>query len=263
MTSCQQGETTTISGFALGLLGSMVLGDAPPFSPKVLATIRSFDLDLFGSSDPGGTPCRTHRIELLIPAVLSLYELRITHTHSLNEVLIMKFRHLVVLAGVPLLIPLGNALTQLNTHANVAVAEPAIEAPELIAQAPSGPEAEGERPRRGRRGRWLEELDLTPEQRDAIRAIRREARPTKQDLRQQLQQERETMRSLLSDSNTSRDQLRSQHQTLMAARQQMANQRFEMMLDIREELTPEQRAKLAELKVQRRGRHGRRFKQFR
>ena len=165
----------------------------------------------------------------------------------------MKLRYLAILAAVPLLLPVGHSLTQLASNTKVAYAEPA---PELIAQATDSPESGG--PRKGRRFQKLvEELDLTSEQQEAIRAIREEARSEKQALRQQMRQERETMRTLLA-SDTSRDELRSQHQKMLALRQDMATKRFETMLDVRDQLTPEQRAKFAELRGKHRGRHGRR-----
>ena len=175
----------------------------------------------------------------------------------------MKLRHLAVLAAIPLLWPLGHSLTQLGANTNAAFAETGVEAPELLAQASSDPEAEGEKPREGRKSKWLEQLNLTPEQQTAIQSIRDQAQPAKQELRQKLRQEWETMRSLLADSNTTRDQLRAQHQKMLSLRQEMGNQRFETMLDIRDQLTPEQQAKLAELRGQHRGRHGGRWGRFR
>ena len=63
------------------------------------------------------------------------------------------------------------------------------------------------------------------------------------------------MRSLLA-SNASEEQLRKQHQNIQGLRQQLGNNRFETMLQVREILTPEQRTQMAELMEQKRGRRG-------
>jgi len=73
-----------------------------------------------------------------------------------------------------------------------------------------------------------------------------------------MQAEKQEMRSLLqSDASTA--VLTEQHQKLQALRQQKGDNRFETMLQVREILTPEQRAKMAELisqKAERRGQRG-------
>jgi len=48
--------------------------------------------------------------------------------------------------------------------------------------------------------------------------------------------------------------LRQQHQEVQGLRNQLDNQRFETMLEIRQVLTPEQRTKMAEL-MEKRGHH--------
>ncbi len=55
--------------------------------------------------------------------------------------------------------------------------------------------------------------------------------------------------------NASDDQLRQQHQEMQALRQQVETRRFETMLQIRKVLTPEQRAKAAQLMQEHRGGH--------
>jgi Spy/CpxP family protein refolding chaperone len=63
------------------------------------------------------------------------------------------------------------------------------------------------------------------------------------------------MRSLLAE-NANPDELRQQHQQIQTLHQQLGNQRFETMLQVREILTPEQRSQMAELIQQHRGRRG-------
>ena len=67
---------------------------------------------------------------------------------------------------------------------------------------------------------------------------------------------REQMKALMSNNNSSSEELRQKHQQLQSLRQQMAERRFDTMLQIREELTPEQRSKMAELKPKFGGRRG-------
>ena len=60
---------------------------------------------------------------------------------------------------------------------------------------------------------------------------------------------KEQMRSLLA-TDTPIEQLREQHQKLLDLRQQADSNRFETMIKIRQTLTPEQRAKMAQLRKQ-------------
>ena len=110
------------------------------------------------------------------------------------------------------------------------------------------------------RGRGMErlfqELELSDEQSEQIEAIRSESETENEALRQQMQTERQQMRSLLAEE-TSTEQLQQQHQQLQDLEQQLGDRRFTTMLEIREVLTPEQRAELAELRQPRGRGHGR------
>jgi len=64
------------------------------------------------------------------------------------------------------------------------------------------------------------------------------------------------MRSLMA-SDASSEQLREQHQKIRDLHQQMGDQRFETMLQIREVLTPEQRQQMQQLMEQNRPERGR------
>ncbi len=103
--------------------------------------------------------------------------------------------------------------------------------------------------------RLLQQLDLTPEQSQQIEAIQADSETTAQELRQQIQTQHQQMRSLMTSDATT-DELRAQYQQAQDLHQQMGNNRFETMLQIREVLTPEQRAEIAELMEQHRGRKG-------
>ncbi len=109
--------------------------------------------------------------------------------------------------------------------------------------------------KRGDRGermdKLLEQLDLTPEQSQKIEAIQNQSKTDTEALRSQMETQHQEMRSLLA-SDASTEQLRQQHQQVEKLHQQLDNNRFETMLRIREVLTSEQRAKIAELMEQHR-----------
>jgi Spy/CpxP family protein refolding chaperone len=97
-------------------------------------------------------------------------------------------------------------------------------------------------------------LNLTPEQQTRIQTIRDQERTASEPLRQNMRTARIEMRMLMATASA--DQLRQQHKEVQGIRQQLDDQRFETMLKIREVLTPEQRARMAELKSSGRGRRG-------
>lgn len=108
----------------------------------------------------------------------------------------------------------------------------------------------------GRRGgieKLLQQLDLTSEQSAQIEAIQERSKTDNQTLWQQMQTNRQEMQSLLT-SNASADELRATHQNVQNIQQELGNNRFETMLEIREVLTPEQRTQMAELMSQSRAR---------
>lgn len=161
----------------------------------------------------------------------------------------MKFNQVTALAAATILIPLGGTIAHLATAPEAAVAQ--SEQSLRLAQA-SEPSAEGKQ-RRGWR-KVFDQLDLSDDQKAEIQNIRQQARESGPN-REEARAAREKMRELFA-SDASADELRSQHQANQSLRQALRDQRFETKLKIREVLTPEQRAKLAELKPERRGRRG-------
>lgn len=113
--------------------------------------------------------------------------------------------------------------------------------------------------RHGKRGggmqRVLQQLDLTPEQLQQIEVIQEQSKNQSQALRQQMQTQRDEMRSLLA-SDATPEQLQQQHQQAQNLHQQLGDNRFETLLQVREVLTPEQRTQMAELMAQRLERRG-------
>lgn len=118
--------------------------------------------------------------------------------------------------------------------------------------------------KRGERGQHLErliqELDLSPEQSEQVKAIQEESKATAAEIAQQLRSQREEMKSLMaSDANA--EEIRTQYQTVRSLHQRMGDNRFETMLEIREVLTPEQRAEMTEL-IEQRQERGRGFRGY-
>ncbi len=101
-----------------------------------------------------------------------------------------------------------------------------------------------------RMGRMFEQLNLSAEQQQRIENIKEQRKASSEGMRQQMRATMEQMRALQA-SNATPEQLRQQHQQIQQMRQQMGNQHFETMLEIREVLTPEQRAQLSEMRPQR------------
>lgn len=129
----------------------------------------------------------------------------------------MKIRHLLCATTVALFLPLAGS----------ALAEPG-----------------------NRMGRMFEQLNLSAEQQQRIENIKEQRKASSEGMRQQMRAAMEQMRALQA-SNASPEQLRQQHQQIQQMRQQMGNQHFETMLEIRQVLTPEQQAQLAEMRPQR------------
>lgn len=111
-------------------------------------------------------------------------------------------------------------------------------------------------PRDGGQMRWMERLDLTPEQTNSIQAIRDRYQPQIDSVRERMQQRRDTMHSVMG-SNASEAEIRQQRQQMMQLRDEMSELRFNSMMEIREVLTEEQRAQVREWMEERRGEWGR------
>lgn len=101
--------------------------------------------------------------------------------------------------------------------------------------------------------RLVEQLDLTSEQSEQIKAIEEQAETQNQALFEQLQTNRQEMQSLIA-SDADPEQLRATHQNGQNLRQELDTNRFETLLEIREVLTPEQRTQMAQMQEQRKDR---------
>lgn len=90
----------------------------------------------------------------------------------------------------------------------------------------------------------IDKLDLSNDQKRKIQTIRNRYRSQMNSKRTAIQRANETMKNLMQNSNTSRRQLENQHRTISSLRQDLANLHFQQMMDIRDELTPAQRAEI-------------------
>jgi periplasmic protein CpxP/Spy len=159
----------------------------------------------------------------------------------------------VVLGAIALgLISTAGYLTTANATPPAASQPPLLD---LMAHRPGGRQlgmGPGSRSERGGNPEQMfEQLNLTPAQLSQIRTIREDSRATMQPLREQMRTGHQELRALMA-SDASADEIRQRHSALMGLDQQLRTQRFEVMLQIRDVLTPEQRAELAQLLEQRR-----------
>ena len=99
--------------------------------------------------------------------------------------------------------------------------------------------------------KMLQQLDLSAEQSQRIETIKEEFKAKNVALDEEIKTNHQQGRLSLG-SDASPEELRQQHQRVQALHQQLNNNRFEMMLQVREVLTPEQQDQLAELIEQKR-----------
>ena len=107
----------------------------------------------------------------------------------------------------------------------------------------------------------IDKLDLSAAQKQQIQGIRANYRSQMGVKRAAVQQAKNTMRILMRNSTTTRNQLETQHRTITNLRQDLADLHFQQMLDIRAVLTPAQRAELAQHMAQKH--QGDRFQRWR
>lgn len=106
-------------------------------------------------------------------------------------------------------------------------------------------------PMNQRSGQLMNALNPTPEQQQQLQGIRQEYQGKMQQQQQQMRQIQKELNELMS-GNASESQIRQKHDQLMVLKQQMGQLQFDMMLKMREVLTPEQRSQLADLMQERR-----------
>ncbi|MFB2975647.1 Spy/CpxP family protein refolding chaperone [Microseira sp. BLCC-F43] len=130
----------------------------------------------------------------------------------------------------------------LDGASTLAVPDPLL--PLAIAQN----EGRANRPDRGM-PRWIGQLNLTPDQMQRMQAIRQVYQNQISQRAQALRQAETELTGLIA-SNADSNQIRAKHNQVLSLRQQLAQVRFESMLEMREVLTPEQRRQLAQRMTQ-------------
>ncbi|HLO49426.1 MAG TPA: Spy/CpxP family protein refolding chaperone [Kamptonema sp.] len=132
----------------------------------------------------------------------------------------------------------------LSLGSTAAIAAPKL--PQIIAQAPPEP---GPPMRDG--GQLFEKLNLTADQKQKIQTIRNQYQGQITQRREAMRQSQQELMSLMSGT-ASESQIREKHRQVLAQGQQMAEMQFEVMLAMRQVLTPEQRRQLAQMMQERR-----------
>ncbi len=97
---------------------------------------------------------------------------------------------------------------------------------------------------------WLRQIDLTPEQLRQIQSIYRRYQGQLSSSRREVLQARRTLGDMLTQ-NASQDEIRQQYQRFQDLEREVNDLRFEVLLEVREILNPEQRQQMAELLHQR------------
>ncbi len=107
-----------------------------------------------------------------------------------------------------------------------------------------------------RKGGMMKELGLTPDQMQKIQAIHTKYKPDMEAKGKALKTAMEEMRTLMKNSSSSKDQLKTQQRKVQTAHNDMMNLKFDSMLEVREILTPEQRTKFTQMMQDKKGKFG-------
>ncbi|BAY22979.1 putative Spy protein [Calothrix sp. NIES-2100] len=110
---------------------------------------------------------------------------------------------------------------------------------QLSAQTPTNP------PTQPRKSGWLQDLNLTPQQLEQIKQIRRQSQDQIKPKQQALRQAQQELHNLLA-GQASPAEVRTKYNQFKILKQQLADAQFENTLAIREILSLEQRQKFAE-----------------
>lgn len=94
----------------------------------------------------------------------------------------------------------------------------------------------------------VKELNLTKDQADSIEQIFNSSRGQIADLNSQLKQKQSEFRSKIEDPNSSRDEVLELNDQVVSLKTKLKRLRLDMLLKIREVLTPEQRQNLKKIR---------------
>ncbi len=156
----------------------------------------------------------------------------------LSRSVLLVFMGLALGAGITWVIPQGlipklSAIAQDDDH------------PFLAAMAETSAQITAKQVGPGKRGGLFQQLNLTPEQRQKLKKIRKEYQSQIRDHQRSAQQAQREMRSLLVGS-ASGETVRAKFAEFQQFQQSAAKLRFDSILAMREILTPAQRKQLAE-----------------
>ncbi|MGK7872593.1 MAG: Spy/CpxP family protein refolding chaperone [Xenococcaceae cyanobacterium] len=147
----------------------------------------------------------------------------------------------VIVLSLSSIAALADPLPNSNTRLNNPLDQP-------LAQAPTGAR------RRGQgfdKERFMEQLNLTEDQRQKIQEIRQKYQGEIDQRRETLHAAHQELGDMMAGTDSA-DAIRTKHQEVIKLRQELGNLRFESMLEIREVLTPEQRNQFAQMMRQHR-----------
>ncbi|WP_413167125.1 Spy/CpxP family protein refolding chaperone [Capilliphycus salinus ALCB114379] len=97
----------------------------------------------------------------------------------------------------------------------------------------------------------LERLNATPEQKQKMQKIHAQYKDRISQHKQLVRQAQQQLQQLLS-SSASQSEIRQQYDELLRLKQEMSKLQFEIILEVREVLSPEQRRQFADIMEQRR-----------
>lgn len=93
----------------------------------------------------------------------------------------------------------------------------------------------------------FKKLNLTEEQKEQLKAKKESSKTQMKDLREKMMKEKEILMDKMFDPNSTKSELFAQQDKVMAIKNQMGKVRLENISDLKEILTPEQKATLQEI----------------
>lgn len=143
----------------------------------------------------------------------------------------------IVVFAIGSTVAIANPFLTARTHNSMAWQQP-------VAQMSSPVKNEG-------KGKFLDQLNLSNEQRQQIGSIRQKYQGQIEQLQERGQTTQEELFEMMAGTESVRD-IRTKRDEVVQIRQELGDARFESLLEMREVLTPEQRTQLAEKLEERR-----------
>ncbi|MEH1793392.1 MULTISPECIES: Spy/CpxP family protein refolding chaperone [unclassified Nostoc] len=134
------------------------------------------------------------------------------------------------------------AVAMIALGSTIALAKPTLLSRQVIAQTPTNLS----RPNRAKSGGWLKDLNLTSQQLQQIKEIRRQSKQQIAQKSQEIRQGQQELHDLIAGTTATKEQVRDKYNQIKLVKQQLADIQFENTLAIREILNPEQRQKFAD-----------------